>query len=154
MEAPAPAPATEPTQIPAAPQPELMPAPEIEPLPPEPPTQMQAPPQPSKIPAYVLWGAGGVSLIVGTIFGVSAISAKSDFDDKPSYGKADDVYNRSIASDVGFGLGLVLAITGTLFYFVADAPATPTEQARRPSKPRAAAPFNAQAGGGALTLHF
>ena len=154
-EAPPPAPPTEPTLIPAAPQPELVPAPDIEPLSAPPLTPETAPAeQPSKIPAYVLWGAGGVSLIVGTIYGVSALSAKSDFDDKPTYSKADQVYDRSIGADVGFGLGLVLAITGTLFYFVADAPATPTEQARNPSKPRTTPTLSSRAGGGALTLHF
>jgi hypothetical protein len=113
------------------------------------------PPPPSKIPAYVLWGAGGVSLIVGTIYGISTLSAKSDFDDDPTYAKADSVHNRSIVADVGFGLGLVLGITGTVFYFLADAPAgAPPETTGVKPAPKRALSVAAQRSGGALTFRF
>jgi hypothetical protein len=112
-------------------------------------------PQPSKIPAYILWGGAGVSLIVGTIYGVSTLSAKSDFDDDPTYARGDSVHNRSIAADVGFGLGLVLGITGTVFYFLADKPAEATPVAAGPGPAKSmTAKFAASAGGGALNLSF
>ena len=75
------------------------------------------PAPPSKIPSYILWGAAGASLIVGASFGFAALSAKSDFDDNPTYAKADSVHNRAVIADVGLGLGAILAITGTIFFF-------------------------------------
>lgn len=125
------------------------------PLAPPPPDMLRPP---SKIPAYILWGGAGVGLILGTVYGISALSAKSDFDDDPTYAKGDSVHNRSIVSDVGFGLGLVLGITGTIFYLIADKPPV-TEQAppvaatsARPKK--STARLAAGPGGGALSLSF
>lgn len=39
----------------------------------------------SKVPAYVAFGVAGVGLVAGTIFGISALSAKSDYKDDPTY---------------------------------------------------------------------
>lgn len=67
---------------------------------------------------YALWGTSLVSLALGVGFGVMALSAKKDFDDAPTYKRADKVHNLGIAADTGLGLGLLLAITGTTFYFL------------------------------------
>ena len=67
---------------------------------------------------YALWGTSVVSLALGVGFGVMALSAKKDFDDAPTYKRADKVHNLGIAADTGLGLGLLLAVTGTVFYFV------------------------------------
>jgi hypothetical protein len=77
---------------------------------------------PSRIPAILLWAVGGASLAVGAAFGIAAISAKNDFDSKPTYDLADKVHDRAVISDVGFGLGLVLVATGTVFYFSGAGP--------------------------------
>lgn len=164
------APATEATPPPAPPPPvDPLPPPSapaevppVEPFaypqapmapPPEPAPAMLRPP--SKIPAYILWGAGGVSLIVGTIYGVSTLSAKSEFDDDPTNARADSVHNRSIVSDVGFGLGLVLGITGTVFYLIADQPVeAPPLAAGGPAAKKTRAMFAAGRGGGVLNLRF
>jgi hypothetical protein len=74
----------------------------------------------------VLWGASFVSLSLGTVFGVMALSAQHDYDQEPTYDHATRVHNLGIAADTGLGLGLLLAITGTVFYFAdrgADDPA-------------------------------
>ncbi|HEY0467236.1 MAG TPA: PEGA domain-containing protein, partial [Polyangiaceae bacterium] len=44
----------------------------------------------SKVPAYVTLGIAAGGAIVGTIFGVKALSAKSDFDSNPTTEHADD----------------------------------------------------------------
>lgn len=67
---------------------------------------------------YALWGTSVVSLALGVGFGVMALSAKKDFNDAPTYKRADKVHNLGIAADTGLGLGLLLAITGTVFYFL------------------------------------
>jgi hypothetical protein len=75
---------------------------------------------PSNLPSYLLWIVGGASLAVGTGFGIAAAVAKHDFDKTPTFDHADAVHNRAIASDVALGLGVVLVVTGTVFYFVKD----------------------------------
>ncbi len=123
------APATPPPPGVVVPAPEAVPS---EPVPPPweqapaampPPVPMGAPEMgagasaPSHLPAILMWAVGGASLAVGAAFGIAAISAKNDFDSKPTYGLADKVHDRAVISDVGFGLGLVLVATGTVFYF-------------------------------------
>lgn len=70
------------------------------------------------------WGkislvAGGVGLVIGGVFGVMAMSAKSDADDLFKRGdggfkaKDEDASTNAAVSTVGFGLGLVGAALGT-----------------------------------------
>ena len=80
-----------------------------------------APPTTSKVTSYLLWGVAGTSLLVGAGFGFAALAGKADFDDNPTSARADYVHNMSVISDVGFGLGVILAVTGTVFFF-ADSP--------------------------------
>ena len=116
------------------------------------------PPPKPKIPAYVLWGAGSAGMVVGTIFGIAALSAKSTFDDHPTYSQADKVHNYTIASDVGLGAGLVLLLGGTMFYFMDDKDDAPAPQAKHKSNPVAQVAFepilSQQTRGGSFTLKF
>ena len=130
---------------------------EAEPPPPPPP----APPAPkSHVASYIMWGVGAASLAVGTVYGVMALQAKKDFDDKPTYDGADKTENRAIVSDVALGAGLILAITGTVFYFVKDEPRD-TAAASKSTKQRLVRndlrvqPYvGARTGGGTLSLRF
>jgi hypothetical protein len=121
-----------------------------------------APPAPEpeekpKIPSYLMWGIGGASLVVGTVFGIAALSSESDFNKNPTYSKADTVHKETIASDVGLGLGAVLLISGTVFYFVDDKDST-TGQAKQKSAPLASVAVEPMLGrqirGGTVTLRF
>jgi hypothetical protein len=109
---------------------------------------------PPKLPAYLLWGASGASLIVGTIFGIASLSSKDEFDANPTYDNAETVHNQTIAADVGLGLGLILGITGTIFFVAANSAASPeqTGSASATLKPRAA--LRPRPGGAGLTLRF
>ena len=95
--------------------------------------------------------------MVGTVFGIAALSSESDFNKNPTYGKADTVHNETIASDVGLGLGAVLLISGTVFYFVDDKDST-TTQAKQKSSSFANVALEPMIGrqirGGAVTLRF
>lgn len=94
----------------------------------------QAPAPRSPWPAYVLWAAGGAALVTGTVFGISALSAQSDYDAAPSFERADSVHDRAVVADVFLGLGLILGVTGTLFY-VLDS--NPEAHASAVAQPRA-----------------
>jgi len=108
-----------------------------------------------------MWGVGGASLLVGTIFGIVAVSKENSFKDNPSYDKADTVHTDALASDIGLGLGAILLVSGTVFYFMEDKDDAPMQQAQR--QPRKHNPL-AQLGvspvigmktqGAAVTLKF
>lgn len=110
----------------------------------------------SKVPAYVMWAVGGASLITGTVFGITALTAKSDFDDKPSYDAADRVEGRAVAADIALGLSAVLLVTGTIFYFLPDSQESrPTAQnTKRPTTRWQVAPLLGRTNGGALSVQF
>jgi hypothetical protein len=157
---PPPGPPPMPADLPApvgAPSP--APAPMATPVPPPwtvPPAPMMA--EPSRLPSYLMWGVGGASLVFGAAFGIAALSAKKDFDDAPTYGRADSVHQRAILADVGLGLGLILAVTGTIFYFGHDGPAESPQAANnhpRSSTQVAVAPLVGWgSGGGMLAMRF
>jgi len=158
-----------PASVESAPPVEVAPAPEVV-VPPAPEVVVPAPlepleappteaaPPPSLAAPYALWGLGGASLIAGTVLGILALKAESDYEDGPTRDRADKVHNLGIAADVGLGLGVVLAVTGTIFYLRGgDAPESGA-QAQRPASSRAhlhvAPSVGARAGGAALSLRF
>jgi hypothetical protein len=143
---PAPAEAPPPPAPPAA----------VEMLPPTPPPDA-APPPPSKVPSYILWGVGGASIVVGAAFGIAALTEKSRFDDNPSYGKANAVHGDTVVSDAGLGLGVVLLVGGTVFYFVDDKDSSSAQQTNHANALASVsiAPIIGQSThGGTVTLRF
>jgi hypothetical protein len=149
--------------MPSAPPP---PAPVV-PTPPAPPVDAPMPrlPPPSRVPSYILWGVAGASLIVGASFGFAALSAKSDFDDDPTAARADTVHSRAVLADVGIGLGAILAVTGTIFFFAHDSGEAGTHASAPASThpvthARVAAPWQVvplitpNAGGGVISMRF
>ncbi len=133
--------------LPAAPPPVVEPPPVA--TAPEPP----APAEPrSKVPAYVTLGVAGVSAALGTVFGLQALSAKSDFEDDPTASNADAVERNALIADMAWGIALTLGITGVVL-LTTDEPA-PTEQAKANRRRQVAgglrvAPYVTPSGGGA-----
>jgi hypothetical protein len=113
-----------------------------------------APSQPTRWPYYILWGAAGVSLTVGVIAGATALSAKADFDDKPTYGHAESVERRALIADVALGLGVVLAVSGTIFYLTRGEARTPQRAALRPARLQVGPLLGGHARGVAACLRF
>lgn len=66
----------------------------------------------SKLPAYITLGVAGAGAIVGTIFGVKAMSSKKDFDDTPTNDNADTVERNALIADMAFGVAITLGVTG------------------------------------------
>ena len=125
---------------------ELMPAAAAEPTAPPPPPVAESAPQPappaekkSKVPGFVTLGIAGVGAIVGTIFGIQALSAKSDFDDHPTTEAADDVERNALIADISFGVAITLGVTGVVL--LTSASSEPDTATNRDSR-RAATRLN------------
>ena len=94
------------------------------------------PPEPrSLVPAYVTLGIAGAAAVVGTIFGVQALSAKSDFDKTPNTDKADDTERNALIADMAFGVAITLGVTGVVLLTSNDDP--PPSAASLPKLKRA-----------------
>jgi len=110
-------------------------APMAAPPPPEPTTPPPAPPPPedtgghSNIPAYVTLGIAGAGVILGTIFGIQALGAKSKFDDEPTVENADSAERSALIADMSFGVALTFGITGAVLLFSGGDDEAPTEEA-------------------------
>lgn len=140
---------------------ELTPLPQepaAEPAPPPPPAAPAAPEPPpapaekrSLVPGYVTLGIAAVSAGAGTFFGIKALSAKSDFDDKPTSKSADDAERNALFADMLFGVAITLGVTGIVLLTSGDeAPAQTGKTDRAPKKPSmAVAPYVSPKGGGA-----
>jgi hypothetical protein len=97
----------------------------------------------SKVPAYITLGVAGAGAIVGTIFGIQALSAQKTFDDNPSAAHADDVERNALIADMAFGVAFTLGITGVVL-LTSDEPAEAT------AKPALRiSPYASKNGGGA-----
>ncbi|MBX3184905.1 MAG: PEGA domain-containing protein [Polyangiaceae bacterium] len=128
----------------------------VTPVAPPPPEEPDVGPEPepesrSKLPAYITLGVAGASAIVGTIFGISALGAKSDYDDNPTADRADDVERNALIADMAFGVAITLGITGVVLLVTGND--DPAAEARRLQKKRWAgfqvSPYMAPSGGGA-----
>jgi hypothetical protein len=128
-----------------------------------PPPPAAPPPAPrSNIPAYVTLGLAGAGAIVGTIFGVTALKAKSDFNENPTTDNADKTDRNALIADMSFAVALTFGVTGAVLLLSKDsAPeqksASATEQQKKKAaKPRGfITPYAGPTGGGAAaTLTF
>ncbi len=101
---------------------ETSPEPAAAPLAPvsEPPSDPAPSGPKSKVPAYVTLGIAGAGALVGTFFGVKALSAKSDFNDNPTSDGADDVERNALISDMAFGVAITLGVTGIVLLTSSD----------------------------------
>jgi PEGA domain len=99
------------------PPPPPPPVPEIVPITPPPPPPAE---KHSLVPAYVTLGIAAGGAIVGTIFGVQALSAKSDFDKDPTTKHADDTERNALIADMAFGVAVTLGVTGIVLLTSGD----------------------------------
>lgn len=131
----------------APPPPPVEPAPQPEQPPPEKPKPR------SNVPAYVTLGLAGAGAVVGTIFGVQALGAKSDFDADPTTENADRAERNALIADMSFAIALTFGVTGTVLLLSNRSKST-DEAPKTASKP-VVVPFVGPTGGGAAaTLKF
>jgi hypothetical protein len=112
-----------------------------------PPAPTPAPAAPAPPPAvehksgatgYVLVGLAAVGVGVGTVFGIKALNAKSDFNNgNKTNDQADTVDRNALVADLIFGTALTLGVTGTVLLLSGSDKSTGGEQgtsvASRPS---------------------
>lgn len=150
------------TLTPPPPPPVVAPPPPVAAV--EPPPQPVAPPPAprSNVPAYVTLGLAGAGAIVGTIFGVSALSSKSAFNEPggATVENADKTDRNALIADMSFAVALTFGVTGAVLLLSNDTP-TETKAAtngapRKPVKsamPRGfVAPYAGPTGGGAAAF--
>lgn len=103
---------------------------------------------PSRVPAYVLLGVAGAGAVVGAVFGVQALGAKSDFN-KPhahTVANADREQRDARIADIALFSALGLAVVGTVLLFV---PRSPPDTAVAAGPRGFVAPYVGPTGGGA-----
>jgi len=98
------------------------------------------------IPAYVCWGLGGVGLILGTIFGVQAVSAQSSYNETPNQDDFDKQERSALIADISFGSAIAFGVAGTVLYFVLDTDEEPADQ--QPIGRPSVTPYAGPNGGG------
>lgn len=108
---------------------------------------------------WITGGAAIVALGVGTVFGVQALSKKKDFDDAVDRGDApaardarDSGTRNALISDMGFGIGITLAVTSAVLYFTRPAgeEAPKAASAKTQKTKLSFAPVASPQGGGAM----
>ena len=121
------------------------------------------PPPRSNVPAYVTLGLAGAGAIVGTIFGVSALGSKSDFN-KPggaTVENADKTDRNALIADMSFAVALTFGVTGAVLLLSNDTPSetkaasngTVHKKPVKSAMPRGfVAPYAGPTGGGAAAF--
>jgi hypothetical protein len=119
---------------------ELRPQAEVAPPPPPPPDVPAETAEPSRVPAYIAFGVGAVGLGVGTVFGLSAMSTKSDLEKvcvdggcPPSaQSDIDSMQSSATVATIGFGVGLVAVGVGAYLWLSAEPEAAPAVGVQQP----------------------
>jgi PEGA domain len=106
-----------------APTPDPTPTPAVEPAPTPPPVAVTPPPPVAPArrgPSPAVWVAastGGVGLVMGTVFGLMALSDASAYDQTPTRELYDRGRTNALVSDIGFGVAILSAAVGVIVYF-------------------------------------
>jgi tetratricopeptide (TPR) repeat protein len=111
----------------------------------------------SNVPAYVTIGLAGAGIVVGTIFGVMALGAKSDYEEAPTQELFDKAERSALLADMSYGIALTFGVTGIVLLLSNDTPEPAAKGAlTKPAvgKPTFAPWIGPQGGGGAATLRF
>jgi hypothetical protein len=136
----------------AAPPPAAPPPVMETPAPPPPPPP--AAEKRSMVPAYVTLGIAGAGAVVGTIFGLKALSSKSDFNDKPTTKSADDTERNALIADMAFGVAITLGVTGIVLLTSDDDSAKEAAKAKSPYRVEFGGYAGKQRGGASAKLTF
>ncbi|MGZ3476148.1 MAG: PEGA domain-containing protein [Polyangiales bacterium] len=113
-----PAPTTEPPKPaePVAPAEPVPPAPAPQPTPEPAPVTTTSHASSTRQAAYVTGGIALVALGFGTVYGIKALDDRSKYNDFPTQGRADLIKRDRLVADIGFALGIGLAVTSVVLY--------------------------------------
>ena len=110
-------------ELPPPPPPPPAVAPVADPLPPkvaEAPAAATQAASHDKTAAYVTGGIAVLAAGSGALFGVMALSEKSDFDKTPTKKGADRAENYSLVADMSFGLAITFGLTSAVLFLTDD----------------------------------
>jgi hypothetical protein len=79
---------------------------------------------------WIGYGTGGALIGVGGVVGMLAVSAKSDFDAKPTSDGLSRVESRNLAADIALASGVVVIVGTLLWDILSPAPETSTGTVR------------------------
>jgi hypothetical protein len=119
------------------------------PPPEDPPAALPPKEERSNLPAYITLGVAGAGAIVGTIFGIQALGAKSDFNKTPTTELADDAERDALICDMAFGVAITLGVTGVVLLTSDDEPAPAAKAAPAKAARLQLAPYAGKKSGGA-----
>ncbi|MFO0626355.1 MAG: hypothetical protein U0325_12150, partial [Polyangiales bacterium] len=95
---------------------------------------------PRRGPSPAVWVAastGGVGLVMGTVFGLMALSDASAYDQTPTRDLYDRGRTNALVSDIGFGVAVLSAAVGVIVYFADRGSAErPRAVLQNPTAPR------------------
>ena len=101
----------------------------------------------SVIPAVVTLSLAGTGAIVGTVFGVLALSSKSSFDETPTQDLFDETERNALIADMSFGVALTFGVTGLVLLLTSGS----SEEEPKPAATGfQLTPFAGPSGGGAV----
>lgn len=110
---------------------------------------------------YVTGGAAIVALGVGTFFGLQAMSNKSKFDDAIAANNAplarderEKGTRNALISDMGFGIGITLAVTSAVLYFTRPEPEKAAASIKPSTKMSFAPIVSPTSGGLSASINF
>jgi hypothetical protein len=103
----------------------------------------------SNVPAYVAFGLAGAGVVVGTVFGVSALGPYNDYQKAPTAESARRAERYALVADVAFGAAFAAGVTGAVL-LVSNLGHKPAAEA--PARSSFVAPFAGPSGGGAVAV--
>jgi len=105
----------------------------------------------SIVPAVVTLSLAGTGAIVGTVFGVLALSSKSSFDETPTQDLFDETERNALIADMSFGVALTFGVTGLVLLLTNDS----GDDAEKTATGFQVLPYAGPGGAGAVgTFHF
>ncbi|HYO98407.1 MAG TPA: PEGA domain-containing protein [Polyangiaceae bacterium] len=126
--------------------------------PPPLPAPVLPPPAPEKrsmTPAFITLAIGAAGSGLRSFVGIMALSAKSDYDDRPSASAADDTERNALISDMAFGVAITLGVTGIVLLTSSDpGPRENTSARRQPLKVELDGYAGRTGGGASARLRF
>ena len=108
----------------------------------------------SKVPAIITLSLAGAGVVVGTVFGVLALTSKSDFKKTPTQDLYDKTERNALIADMSYGVAITFGVTGIVLLVSSgkDEPAAAKDEKKASiDKPKFDfAPWAGPTGGGAM----
>lgn len=82
--------------------------------------KVDAPVPRSNLPVYVALGVAGAGVAIGTVYGLTALGAQSDYAKQPTAANADSADRAALVADVAFGVAFASGVTALVLFLSND----------------------------------